>query len=278
MDNHYDSFRFSHGEREFEARIYYDDSSREPWTDSDGHGPVSEWVRRENKPGEWTLCEDHGMRRYYDSVEANAIARHDGWCLTDEHKTELLTRLCAPVRKAKTIAETVRNGIRHRVVTEWETVQRRAPGVPLTAGEIRAESVRRDYEFLRGWCNGDWHYCGVSVCALDDNGKPINDEFAHAIWGIESNADEYIREVAADLAGELCIALKVAEAESARRVNALRAAWDALAMVEHGPAIPATIDAIRAGLDVAAGPGDPRDIECPHGRGFACSVCYPRAK
>jgi hypothetical protein len=62
-----------------------------PWTEEDGHGPVSEWTRRDKRPGEIVLHEDHGSRLYYDFLEAVKIARRDGWDAkpynTDGHQT-----------------------------------------------------------------------------------------------------------------------------------------------------------------------------------------------
>lgn len=50
-----------------------------PWEEEDGHGPVSEWTRRDKRPGEWVLCSDRTMRRFYDFSEAMKIAKRDGW-------------------------------------------------------------------------------------------------------------------------------------------------------------------------------------------------------
>lgn len=60
------------------ARIVDDDTNRTPWED-DGHGPVSDWTTREKRPGERTLSQDRGSRRFYDFAEAVKRARADGW-------------------------------------------------------------------------------------------------------------------------------------------------------------------------------------------------------
>ena len=51
----------------------------EPWNECDGHGPVSDWTRRDKRPGELVLSKDRGSRRFYDFAEAVRIARRDGW-------------------------------------------------------------------------------------------------------------------------------------------------------------------------------------------------------
>lgn len=61
------------------ARLENDDDNEPPWSMCDGHGPVSEWTRRDKLPGERVLCEDHGSKRYYDFQAAVKEARKDGW-------------------------------------------------------------------------------------------------------------------------------------------------------------------------------------------------------
>lgn len=57
----------------------HDEDSGEPWKECDGHGPVSEWTRRDKRPGERVLCSDRGSHRFYDYAEAIRIAKRDGW-------------------------------------------------------------------------------------------------------------------------------------------------------------------------------------------------------
>ncbi len=59
--------------------VEYDHDAGTPWDRECGHGPVSEWTRRDKRPGERVLCDDHGARRYYDFAAAVATARTDGW-------------------------------------------------------------------------------------------------------------------------------------------------------------------------------------------------------
>ena len=63
------------------AQIVRDEGSEPPWDREDGHGPISDWTGRVKEPGERTLCEDGGSRRYYDVQEATRIAKRDGWDL-----------------------------------------------------------------------------------------------------------------------------------------------------------------------------------------------------
>jgi hypothetical protein len=61
------------------AIICDDRDSGPPWQEEDGHGPVSDWTSRNKRPGERTLVQDHGSRRFYDFAEAVKIARRDRW-------------------------------------------------------------------------------------------------------------------------------------------------------------------------------------------------------
>jgi len=63
-----------------------------------------------------------------------------------------------------------------------------------TKGERARRAVDRDFEFLRAWCNDEWHYIGVMVTVFH-NGIEIAED---SLWGIEDCGD-YWREIAADM-------------------------------------------------------------------------------
>ena len=62
--------------------------------------------------------------------------------------------------------------------------------------QIAALAVEHDYQYLRGWCNDEWHYCGV-VVTREDTGED------RSIWGIEDTEGAYLAETAYELADEL---------------------------------------------------------------------------
>lgn len=64
----------------------------------------------------------------------------------------------------------------------------------------QAAAVRADFEYLRRWCEGHWHYCGIRVTLLDDDGEET--KVSHELWGIESDCDDYHQTVIAELADE----------------------------------------------------------------------------
>lgn len=65
--------------------------------------------------------------------------------------------------------------------------------------EQAAKAARADFEYLRAWCIGEWHWCGVivkPVCACCGN---ADDSRAESLWGIES-WEAFPKEAARELA------------------------------------------------------------------------------
>lgn len=59
--------------------------------------------------------------------------------------------------------------------------------------------VQADFDYLRDYLRGEWYYVGVCVALMNDGESLAN----RSLWGIESNADKYIGEVARDLADDI---------------------------------------------------------------------------
>lgn len=72
----------------------------------------------------------------------------------------------------------------------------------LPTKEKAAEAARKDYEYLRRFCNDQWSYVGVVVTLLDDDGDALED-YTDSLWGIESDATEALEEVAHELAEQI---------------------------------------------------------------------------
>ena len=67
--------------------------------------------------------------------------------------------------------------------------------------EIRAEAVEQDYQRLKDWCENKWTWVYVKVTALDKDGKATS--HYSTLGGIESDAGDYLSELAHDMANEL---------------------------------------------------------------------------
>jgi hypothetical protein len=171
MTDAYNTERFEHAGRTFEAAMYYDDTDSDaPWQREDGHGPMRE-IRSsdEKRPGERIITsgDRNAYIWAYDWQEAMKTARAE-WGLGEDETAKLRATL------------------------------KREP----TEGEIAERAVQMDFDRLRGWVRSDWHYCGIAVRIIGPDDEPEGDEYAHAVWGIESDGD-YWREVANDLASEI---------------------------------------------------------------------------
>ncbi len=152
-----------HAGRTFAVRLEHDDVRGPPWNREDGHGPVSDWKRARShrhgtfvkSPGEMILHEDCGSFRTYDFQEACRIARRDGWGDVER-------------------------------LPGWNaaTFRKMFPGD--TPARHRSPRAYADFDRLRRWCNGDWHYVGVVVTLLDEEGDETDE--VESLWGIESDA------------------------------------------------------------------------------------------
>jgi hypothetical protein len=171
----------SHRGHKITLAWYPDDISDAPWERCDGHGIVSDWMRRDKSPGERILSTDHGAHRFYDFAETMKLARRDGWGLSPDKIAAM----------------------------------ERGMGRKATPGEIIAAAVESDFQFLRGWCNDEWHYVGYMVTIENPDGTETAGD---SCWGFEG-IREYMREVSKDVFSEAKVAIDAAidaEIESAR--------------------------------------------------------------
>lgn len=72
-----------------------------------------------------------------------------------------------------------------------------------TRRQRASRAARADFDRLRAYCNGDWGYVGVIVAAVCDCCGTVNRDNQASLWGIESDAKEYLETVAFELLAEL---------------------------------------------------------------------------
>lgn len=154
-----------------------DDCGDLPWEREEGHGPVRYESRRgpfgnvSKSPGERPLTSDRRGAWLYAWDETMRIAKRDRWGMSPDDAVKF----------------TNNTG--------------RAP----TAGESRLAAVQADFNRLRRFLEGDWCYIGIVVTLLDVDGNPTH--ISDSLWGIESDAYDYLDEVARELATELAAPL-----------------------------------------------------------------------
>ena len=145
-----------------------------------------------------TETRDHGTISFriewvYDSDSDVPWVREDGhgpvsdW--TSDPKAPGQMILCTDRRKYRyyDFAEAVKLARRDG----WDT----KPYGTRKPGERAHAAAMADYNYLRQWCDQQWHYCGIVVTLLDADGEP---DVNASLWGIEdglSSMSEYHEEV-----------------------------------------------------------------------------------
>lgn len=238
----YETREFTRHGHKFIARFYVDSDTGAPWDEHDGHGPVSDWKPRESKrPGQRPIGDsDHGSTRFYDWQEATKLAKRDGWgWLPGKLETRQInaTTWQATCPGFVALGDDINKAIANLYA---------AHRASMTPGQYIAGAVQKDYDHLDGWARNQWHWCGVSVApmrpsyerlreaveaaidveidddardtleavlddlqrALDADDEYAPEDFANALWGIESIADEYLMETAIELADQIIAELE----------------------------------------------------------------------
>lgn len=210
-----DGDTFTHKGRTFHVSIERDADHVDPWVENDGHGPVSEWTTRDKMPGEKVLTTEGGGHRFYDVAEATRIAKREGWGLSGEAMQALMRAKDYHFRNA------------HNKNRLHKLPQLAGPVPAPTRGEIIAQAVQKDFEYLRRWCTDDWHYVGVCVRheSQDDSEK-----YSYACWGVSSDDDAHIAEIAHDCAAECLAAIEEEKAQERENLKTQRAQFSAIAL------------------------------------------------
>jgi hypothetical protein len=154
---------------EYEGHTYmlelsYDNTMRAPWVEYDVHGPVSNWTDIKTKrPGQMILAPPEGQYvRLYDFEEATKIAKRDRWGLGDRALERLRLEL----------------------------------GREPTRKQIVRQAVFNDFEYLRAWCNDEWHWVILRVYDRTTGVEEL-------MGGMESNDEDGIKPYARELAEEI---------------------------------------------------------------------------
>ena len=199
-----DSEDFTLCDGAFRVTIHHDQDHGAPWDEHDGHGPVSDWTTRDKAPGELILSEDRRSKRYYDFAEACRVARRDDWGFMPHKLTieaDVEDRAPYTACGGWAIAGPFRAYDPENFNRAIAAVYAQHKATFPSARAYAAAAAMADFNRLRDWCNDNWTWCGVVVEALDEDGEPTGVEAS--LWGIESDARDYLWEVAEDLAAEL---------------------------------------------------------------------------
>lgn len=141
----------------FSVKFERDADSGAPWENSDCHGPVSDWERRDKRPGELVLNSGRGGKRFYDFAEACHIARRDGW---DAHPYNDGTETKRQQAAKSAMAD-------YEYLREWCNDQWEYVGVIVTLLDDEGEETEVSESLWGVESRGDYHHEQARILADD---------------------------------------------------------------------------------------------------------------
>lgn len=150
---------------------------------------------------------EYTVRAEYDEDMGAPWEEHDGhgivseWTSRDKRAGELILHSDRGSKRFYDFAATMKKAKEEG----WGLALVKSAG--LTPGQILEKAVMQDYEYLRAWCNGEWQWQYVIVTAPDGERESLG--------GISSGEDDYLQEVAQELAEELESAYQDKQTEEA---------------------------------------------------------------
>jgi hypothetical protein len=166
---YWDGDTFERHGRTFKVELPYDDDRDAPWDREDGHGPVSDWRRVDSCTGRPTKAP--GERVIY----------RDG---RDYRTYDFAAALRMAAADGWGLSDEDRAKLAQRL------------GRDPTKREVQVQAVEQDYQRLQAWCCDEWGYVGVVVADTATGDR-------ESLWGIESDCEDYIVEVAHEMADEI---------------------------------------------------------------------------
>jgi hypothetical protein len=185
--HHQETYTHKNG-KSYHVCWYYDHDFGSPLENGDGYG---ETVRMD-----WNPTNEEQLEQHIADYEPE---------LEEETRLRLMRRLCRPSNQYDSgLYYDVLSSL-HKAKTEW--------GV---APERCMEVVEKDYAYLKGWYDDDWHWLTVGVAPLDEDGEPMEDHreycggYESTILNDDEDNNSYRTEVIEDKIGEIEWALKKA--------------------------------------------------------------------
>lgn len=175
--------------REIDGRKYriewqYDDTFGRPEGESDGHGVCAD-INFDPK----TFGEDHDPED--GELDLEEVVRHKMMRVLDTASRRQTWYRVYDVWETMKVAK----------ADGWRDLKWEAEHPNATEEEKLMAAVDADFNYLKGWYNDDWHWCGITVILLDEEGDPTEDEAS--LWGLCSDDDECHEEVIKELVSEI---------------------------------------------------------------------------
>ena len=181
--------------REIDGRKYriewdYDDTYGRPEAESDVHGVCADI----NFDPE-TFGEDHDPED--GELDLEEVVRHQMMRVLDTASRRQTWYRVYDVWETMKVAK----------ADGWRDLKWEAEHPNATEEEKLMAAVDADFNYLQGWYNDDWHWCGITVMLLDEEGDPTEDEAS--LWGLCSDDAERHEEVIADLVWDIQAAMRL---------------------------------------------------------------------
>jgi len=167
MSNAYKTEEIEQHGNTYRVEWFYDTDMPAPWDNEDGHGPVR-------------MDSGRNFAGYISKVPGEMLLNNP-----DRHCYAYIYDFAEAVKIAR------RDG--------WNA----APYDWKTPGEQAHMAAMADFEHLRRFVAQDWHYCGIVVTLLDENGEKTDS--SAGVWGVEDdgiNSQGLHASIIQDLIGE----------------------------------------------------------------------------
>ena len=132
----------------YDVRFYYDYDFGAPSDESDCHGVT---VRMD-----WNPTDDEQLEQHIVDEEPE---------LEEETRLRMMRMLQKPERWG-------REGLYYDVMASLETARKEWGH---TDPDAAMAAVERDFAYLKGWYDDDWHWCTIGVAPFDENNDVDND-------------------------------------------------------------------------------------------------------
>ena len=195
MSNTYNTETREIDGRKYRIDWHYDDTFGRPERESDGHGVCAD-INFDPK----TFGEDHDPED--GELDLEEVVRHKMMRVLDTASRRQTWYRVYDVWETMKMAK--QDGWRD---LKWEAEHPNA-----TEEEKLMAAVDADFNYLQGWYDDDWHWCGITVMLLGDEGDDTEHE--ESLWGLCSDDAEYHEEVIKDLVTQIeSVVRKEAEKE-----------------------------------------------------------------
>jgi hypothetical protein len=177
--------------KDYRVEWEYDEHNGAPEVESDGYGVVADM---DYDPAEYLDDYDYEVNGEPDMEE---VIRHQMMRPLQRYVRYM------HARKYYDVWETMKRAKKDG----WRDLKFELENPDATEEQKLMGAVDADYDYLRGWYEDDWHWCCITVIALDKEGDDTGHE--ESLCGICSDDKEHHEEVIRDLTQQIEYHVKI---------------------------------------------------------------------